>query len=317
MFVQVSTNGADYSLSALPFQCLANRTLAIYPTSGPENGGTWLTVYGVHFIDSGSLACRFGQVYTARATWISSDIVRCVTPPSIPGQVALSLTVNGKDYYDSGIMFEFQETLAIDDVIPQMGPVTGGTTVRVLATNVEFSGNLKCRFGTIEVPATYLNRSEVWCITPPHIEQSVPLQITKNGIDYEVSNMTFNFVPAPLILDVFPEFGWSTGGAVIMLNVSGMSDDGSSMFCSFGDKIVKAVRHGAYGDAIDCAVPAITLHRPLLEVSLGVVFENSPPVVDLFGHTFTYYRPVTVQKAVPPVGPEQGGTIVTVPRKFR
>ena len=62
---QVSVNdGADWSADGGggTYRYLANpRLVSLRQTHGPHTGGTYLTVYGVNLVDTGSLACHFGH----------------------------------------------------------------------------------------------------------------------------------------------------------------------------------------------------------------------------------------------------------------
>lgn len=84
-------------------------------------------------------------------------------------------------------------------VQPDHGHVSGGTVVRVVVTNVEFSAALQCRFGASQrasahVPANFVSRTEVECVTPPYAAVGpVKVQLTRNGVDYEPSDATFTY----------------------------------------------------------------------------------------------------------------------------
>lgn len=90
---------------------------SIYPTSGPEVGGTVVTVAGRHFVNTAHLTCRFEDEESAmdmvvEARWISSEELRCVTrEATTPGVVvAVSVSLNGQEYVTSGgASFKFQK----------------------------------------------------------------------------------------------------------------------------------------------------------------------------------------------------------------
>ena len=57
--VEVSTNGVDYTSSGVRFRYRKPAyVLSLRPRSGPETGGTKVTVVGMNFVDSAALRCR-------------------------------------------------------------------------------------------------------------------------------------------------------------------------------------------------------------------------------------------------------------------
>ena len=196
-------DGAGGSYRYLP----PPRLVSLKRTSGPTTGGTYLNVYGVNFVDTGALACHFGHHpqhttsasssptdtgtdtggVTVRATWISSHELTCMTPPFHPGAVPVELTLNGHEFTRDRLKFTYHSASRVRSVSPTHGHVHGGTTVRVVATNMAFTGNLACSFGggptdasaegtggapsdltLLSVPATYVSSTELECVTSPH-----------------------------------------------------------------------------------------------------------------------------------------------------
>ena len=47
-----------------------------------------------------------------------------------------------------------------------MGPVRGGTNVRIVGSNFQDTGEIKCDFGWDIVNATYISDSEIDCVSP-------------------------------------------------------------------------------------------------------------------------------------------------------
>ena len=47
----------------------------------------------------------------------------------------------------------------------------------------------------LHVPATFVSRTEVECVTPPHAAGPVTVQVTRNGVDYEPSGVVFTCYP--------------------------------------------------------------------------------------------------------------------------
>ena len=123
----------------------------------------------------------------AASRWISGEGVTCRTPVFAQGRVPVEVTLNGHDFTADATMYEFKPATHVLSISPQSGPVTGGTTVKIRASNVVFSGHLKCRFGSHDVPASFVSATELACVSPAHVEGDVKLQVSKNGVDFETS----------------------------------------------------------------------------------------------------------------------------------
>lgn len=55
----------------------------IYPNSGPDGGGTDITVVGSGFVNNGLAKCRFGvpgEYVTVDATYLSDNKITCRSP---------------------------------------------------------------------------------------------------------------------------------------------------------------------------------------------------------------------------------------------
>ena len=53
--------------------------LSILPRSGPRSGGTKVVLYGSNFVQSGSLICQFGDVYS-KGEYVSNSTMYCISP---------------------------------------------------------------------------------------------------------------------------------------------------------------------------------------------------------------------------------------------
>ena len=77
---------------------------SVWPPAGPLDGGTILTIGGTGFDGLGRGAgalCQLGGQVAVPATWRAADDVRITVPPApggVIGSVALSLTLNGREY---------------------------------------------------------------------------------------------------------------------------------------------------------------------------------------------------------------------------
>jgi len=75
---------------------------------GPSAGFTRLFVFGTDFVDLNHLlAVRFGTSVVP-ATYSSSTVVLCVTPPHDTGDVLVDVTYNAQQYTTSSVHYSYQ-----------------------------------------------------------------------------------------------------------------------------------------------------------------------------------------------------------------
>ena len=81
----------------------AARVLAVSPNvvslsvaQGSVRGGTLLTVAGSGFVSTGNLQCLFGTTPTSQATFVSSNIMFCKSPPHDVGPTAVSVSYDSR-----------------------------------------------------------------------------------------------------------------------------------------------------------------------------------------------------------------------------
>jgi len=85
--VRVSVNGFDFSATAAQFNYLTPAAVTtVLPRTGPEAGGTLVTVIGTGFSNAypANLLCAFDSVLVP-AVWVSDTQLTCVTPAHAPG----------------------------------------------------------------------------------------------------------------------------------------------------------------------------------------------------------------------------------------
>ena len=97
MTVEVSSNGVDYTRGGMEVWYHGEaRLMAVRPSTGPEGGGTEVTLVGDGMVRGGVHSrCRFGagQDREGRVRWETSTAVACTTPGSggLVGNVTVEL----------------------------------------------------------------------------------------------------------------------------------------------------------------------------------------------------------------------------------
>ena len=208
MKLDVSLNGgADYTDSAVQFQYRRPlRLVSFVPKTGPENGGTVVQITGAHFYDNSNIECTFNDQQSTFATYINSTNIECTSPPGLPGNVQISVTMNGRDYVESLDVFTYQVHAFIAVVSPLYAVSTGGTLLTIHGGNYLFSKSLSCRFGVHIQFATYHNSSTIQCEAPKGKDgDSISVEVSNNGVDFVSSEgAPLSFVHRPSLARVSP-----------------------------------------------------------------------------------------------------------------
>lgn len=134
VIVQVANNGADFSSTAVEYLYVNETSVDdVRPTEVLETGQVPVLVKGSNFLNTSTLACRFGAV-TVRASFLTPWLVACTAPshsaqPRLQrrlGFFPVEVSVNGLDFTSSGKMIEYiqasPEGFFAQDWVPALSP---------------------------------------------------------------------------------------------------------------------------------------------------------------------------------------------------
>ena len=114
----------------------------VAPTSGPETGGTTVTLTGTGFL--GATGVTFAGIAGTNFTVVSDTEITVTTPA---GTIGIADVIIGHPVENSAPgAFTYLAVPVISDITPDTGPETGGTEVTItgtgfgLCTNVTFDG---------------------------------------------------------------------------------------------------------------------------------------------------------------------------------
>ncbi|KAH8060377.1 hypothetical protein JL720_13540 [Aureococcus anophagefferens] len=158
---------------------------AIHPAAGTARGGNALVVVGSGFADGGSLEVRLTALdgsasVTAAARFLNASAAVVDELPASPlasgdgsGRVFATAT-NCGDERDlapdpaSAAVYAYEGALAVTGVAPGAVDAVGGTVVTVSGFGFfpTRPSVLSCKFGTVAVPATFLNETAAACRSP-------------------------------------------------------------------------------------------------------------------------------------------------------
>jgi hypothetical protein len=277
---------------------------ALNPASGPQSGGTTVTLSGQAFI--GVSKVLFAGV-EASFTVDSESLITAISPSCLPstacaqssnafGAPITVITPAGSVTTPTTAEFAYQAS--ITSVSPSSGPLSGGTSVTVTGAGFETGANSRFRFGTLPaVNAQCSSTTLCTMLTPAQGPGSV--EVTYSG-SLPANSGRFTYT-GPSITSLNPNVGPEIGGIVINLVGTGLA---SGMTVKFG---------GASASNVTCTSETqCSAVLPPGNGSVNVeVTVNGVTSVATAEDLFTY-KPFPFGKMSPNSGSYLGGTSVTV-----
>lgn len=266
--VQVAVTTAKGTTFPLNYAYLLDGADAVvanlYPTYGPTDGGTLVTIAGQGF--EGATDVTFGGAAgTQLSVHPSGTSLTVVTPPRVVGPADIKI-VFPAGLVDAGT-FRYGGP-PIDAVTPDAGPNTGGTLVTITgsqladATEVTFAG----------VPGTDLvvnsAGTSLTVVTPPGPLGPVDVVVVLPGDDAVVPDgFTYTAGSAPVVDSIHPGQGPSSGGSTIVVAGAGFIP-GRTVVTICGQTIpAESVTVSGVGDALTFVTPACTAGATMVTVT--------------------------------------------------
>lgn len=168
--------------SQLSFSYVALPVVAdISPTSGPEEGGTVVSV-----LTSGSgmgdqMWCRFGDIIVTGdrdlASTDAATLVLCRSPALQAGRYYLEVSSNRWDFSESRSAFVVEPRPVISMLSPRYGPLSGGTNVTIFGQDFAVGrSSMMCSFDGVRVPAHVQSLRRIDCVSPPAVTHKLEIQ---------------------------------------------------------------------------------------------------------------------------------------------
>ena len=164
-----------------------------------------------------------------------------------------------------------------------------------------------CRFGAdAVVPAVSVpDATTVLCQAPSHKAGEVTVEVTMNNVDFTSDGVRFTYGAAVAVHAVSPYSGPVSGGTVVRVHGEHFTAD-AALACRFGDASVSPAVFESEG-VVSCVAPeAPSPGKVTIEVTANGVDYSSD------GVQFTFLAPMHVESVSPALGPEHGGTVVTL-----
>lgn len=314
--LEIVENGLDVTNSDWRFDYMPGvNVTGAYPLTGPEGGGTAVTITGPGFLGSETIVCQFGAAgFRVAGRWLGRTAFECDTPSQRPGRVRLAVSTNGQQFTDVGLAFDYQPQATVQSVSPRSGSVHGGTQVAVRGAGFVNSTEIACRLGERVGEAQYVDPTLVLCRAPGvevmHQENgsySVFVGVANNGIDFtaaENPGAKFQYVPSFELLSIEPSSGPATGGTILHIDGVGFATAGN-VSCVVNGLEIEALMENA--ERLACVTPPVAI-AGLVDVRLT----NNRVEMTSTKASFRYHLPIEVSSIYPTSVPESGGSRLLV-----
>ena len=276
----------------------------VHPPSGSEDGGSTAFVVGSGFARTKLLSCRFGADVLVAAVWMSSTVVTCKAPALAPGLYAVSVTLNGQEFSLEPVPFTVRAATTVHSFSPIHGHV--GSAVSVRGTG--FVEPMWCRFGEATVPARRVpDSTTALCVAPSTAvgaPDAVPVAVAMRDAPFISAPGLFTYRALPRATGLRPNAGSLHGGTVATVTGANFANT-DKLSCLFGG--VHAPATWTSTSELRCVTPAATSAGP---VAVAIAVDGRRHADD--GLQFHYAAPPSIAAFRPALGPEAGGTRVTI-----
>jgi hypothetical protein len=169
------------------------------PPSGPEDGGTAVTITGTGFRPGASVT--FDGVPATNPNVISDTQIDCISPAGAAGPADIVVTNLDGQASAPATIFDYVPAPTVASVNPLSGPASGGTAVTV--TGTDFLTGASVTFNS--VPATNVvvtSGTTLTCNTPPGVAGPVDVVVTNPDGQSSPPVAAFDYVAPPTVTSV-------------------------------------------------------------------------------------------------------------------
>ena len=172
---------------------------SVAPASGPDAGGTTVTITGVDLANATSVS--FGTVSVPAAQFASNtatQIVVTAPPATVSGTVDITVT-NADGTSATSAVDQFTYGPVVSSVVSASGPTTGGNTVTINGTNL--AGATSVSFGSVTVmSANFVSNTATQIVVqaPAEAAGTVDVTVVNGGVSVTSAADKYTFV-SPLV----------------------------------------------------------------------------------------------------------------------
>jgi hypothetical protein len=174
---------------------------------------------------------------------------------------------------------------AINELIPDRGPDTGGTKILLKGRNfrpfydlgIDNSNDTFCMFENLgKVPAIIVSPTKMTCLSPPsYVLRSSIVEVTLNNQQYTDDNNVFNYYRPPYLFDINPREG-PVNGTNKVIAIGSNFRDTKNITCKFNDIVVPGVFIST--SEIECMAPEAD-HPGFVPLSIAMELDMYSPSV--------------------------------------
>lgn len=177
----------------------------ITPDSGPEAGGTTVTITGTGFREGTSVS--IGGVPCAPVTIVSSTQLTCKTGAHPAETVDVVVSNDGPGNVSATLPAAYtylpsptppSSGPSITAVAPGSGPTTGGTQLHVTGSGFEKGATITVG-GVPCTPVTFVSATKLTCTTGAHSAGTVDVVVTNPSGESATDDQAFTYVPGVVL----------------------------------------------------------------------------------------------------------------------
>ncbi|MDP2341565.1 MAG: IPT/TIG domain-containing protein [Deltaproteobacteria bacterium] len=317
--VVVSNPDGAFTLLRSAYEFLpAPEVFSVAPATGPEIGGTRLTIEGANFPESARVVVD--GVPCRRVELVSEGFISCETPP---GRGVVDVAVLDEEAGGVGVFvdgFTYIPAPRLDAVTPDSGNSEGGQLITIIGADFQ-PGAVVVVGGSVCDDITVLADS-ITCTVPAGEPGVVDVVVVNPDGQSGILVGGYAHLGPPVIVAVIPEEGPVTGGVDFRVRIlgAGLAVDDAVFFGEAQSPLVI--------DAIDDIELVVILPPstfPLVPspdsgfADVDVAVQRTRADDDRRGvlvEGFRYLWPPEVTSVSPPQGPTVGGTRVIVSGRF-
>ena len=293
------TGGFTYTTATAP------TLTSVSPTSGPDAGGTTITLTGTGFVSGATV--RVGGTAATNVTFVSGTQVTARTPAGTAGARDVQITnPNGQSATRTGgFTYTTAPAPALTSVSPTSGPTAGGTTITLTGTGFVSGATVRVG-GTSATNVTFVSATQVTARTPAGTAGARDVQITNpNGQSAtRTGGFTYTTATAPTLTSVSPPSGPTAGGTTITLTGTGFVSGATVRVGGTAATNVTFVS----ATQVTARTPAGTAGARDVQITNA----NGQSATRVGGFTYAATNTPIITSVSPSSGPIAGGTLITV-----
>jgi autotransporter-associated beta strand protein len=192
----------------------------ISPNSGPDAGGTLVTITGTGF--TGATAVDFGTTAATNVTVVNNTTITADSPAGSGVVDVTVITPAGTSATSSADQFTYIAAPTVTGLNPTSGPAAGGTLLTITGTG--FTGATAVDFGTTAATDfTVVNGTTITADSPAGTGTVDVTVTTTDGTSATTSSDRFTYIAAaatttaPTVTGVSPNSGPTVGGTTVTI----------------------------------------------------------------------------------------------------